>query len=201
MQGIRVFVVDPHPVIRHGLAAMLASDAGLQWVGDAPDTDGAVRAAPALQPDVLLLNPQLRTPDGQTALTLLRSQLPQASFIVFDASADADSDRAEPGSVAQLPGRTTAAQLSAAIRQACGGLPDSHAAGSAKTAGTDLTQRERELLGLMAQGLSNQDIATRLSIAMPTVKFHVTHILDKLDADNRTEAVLVALKRGIVQLS
>ena len=66
--------------------------------------------------------------------------------------------------------------------------------------GADLTQRERELLGLMARGLSNQEISKQLTIAMPTVKFHVTNILAKLHADNRTEAVLVALKNKLVML-
>ena len=180
MESIRVFVVDDHPMIRHGLAAMLRAESGITWVGEAADAAEAIRTAPALAPDVVLTS-LLDPTEARRAMAAGAS-----GFLLKNASSQ---------------------ELITVIRTTVRGqrvlapeVTDALMATARNSTGADLTQRERELLGLMARGLSNQEISKRLSIAMPTVKFHVTNILAKLHADNRTEAVLVALKNKLVAL-
>jgi two-component system, NarL family, response regulator LiaR len=210
MDPIRVFVVDDHPMIRHGLAAMLRAEAGIQWVGDAADAAEAMRTAPALAPDVVLMDLVLPRMDGVEAMVAMRPLLPQARYIILTSLLDAGEARRAmaAGASGFLLKNASSQELVTVLRSAMRGqrvlapeVADALvASGRAGNAGADLTQRERELLALMARGLSNQDISTQLAIAMPTVKFHVTNILAKLHADNRTEAVLVALKNKIVAL-
>ena len=210
MDAIRVYVVDDQPMIRHGVASMLASERGLLWVGEAADGAEALRGAPALAPHVILMDLAMPRMDGIAAISALRPLLPQTRFVALSSLPDpAELRRAQAaGAVGFLLKNASTAELVAAIRAAHGGqrtlapaLADALEAGErSRAVGDDLTQRERELLGLMARGLSNQEISTHLAIAMPTVKFHVTNILAKLHADNRTEAVLVALRHKIVSL-
>ena len=210
MQSIRVYVVDDHPMIRCGVIAMLAGERDMHCVGEAASGADAVRAAPALAPDVLLLDLAMPGMDGIATLAALRPLLPEARFVVMAAVLDmADARRSlAAGAVGYVVKDATAQELSTAIRAARRGqrmvppaiaealLPGDRHGGI----GGDLTPRERELLVLMARGLANQEISVALGIAMPTVKFHVTNILTKLQSDNRTEAVLVALRQKIVRL-
>ena len=210
MESIRVFVVDDHPMIRQGLAAMLRTESDINWVGDAASGAEAVLSAPSLAPDVVLMDLVMPQMDGVQTITALRPLLPKTRFLVLTSLMDpAEARRAmAAGAVGFLLKNASSQELVTVIRTAMRGqhvlapeITDAMmATGRNKTTGADLTQRERELLGLMARGLSNQDISSRLSIAMPTVKFHVTNILAKLHADNRTEAVLVALKSKLVTL-
>ena len=208
-QPTRVFIVADQPMIRHGLAAMLASDRSVQWVGAAADGDEALRVAPAAAADVLLVDMAPPRRDGPAVVAALRAGLPEVRIVMLAADAAAGGLRqaAEAGAVGVLLKRATVLELLDVVHAARRGqrsYPAQHAAvpagnGSARVSlGSDLTPRERELLALMARGQSNQEIATSLGIGMPTVKFHVTHILAKLRADNRTEAVLVALRHEIV---
>jgi len=210
MDNIRVFVVDDHPMIRHGLAAMLAGVDGLEWVGDAADGNEAVRAAPLLQPDVVVADLQMPLVDGIATIAALRPLLPHARFVLLTTALESGETRRAlaAGATGFLLKSATVEELAAVIRTTRDGprvlareaadalVADDRGA----VPGHDLTGRERELLALMARGLSNQDISTELAIAMPTVKFHVTNILAKLNADNRTEAVLVALRHRLVKL-
>lgn len=206
----RVFVVDDHPMIRHGLAAMIQTDPELHWVGDAGNTDDAIRLAPALKPDIVLMDLVMPQADGIGAILALRPLLPQARFIVLAALLDTgEVKRAlEAGASSFLLKNASAQDLITVIRATAQGhrvlapeITDALVAGEKPGhPGADLTARERELLALMARGLSNQQISQTLSIAMPTVKFHVTNILAKLHAGNRTEAVLTALRHRLVQL-
>jgi two-component system, NarL family, response regulator LiaR len=212
MQSIRVFVTDDHPMVRHGLAAMLASDPLMRWMGEAADGAEAVRVAPALVPHVVLMDQEMPQMDGIAAITALRPRLPDTRYVLLMNHADqVTSQRAmDAGAAGCLLKNASPQELFAAIRAAHRGqslappaLPAPVAEGADGDKGglgSNLTQRERELLALMARGLSNQDIASQLSIAMPTVKFHVTNILTKMRADNRTEAVLSALRQKIVSL-
>jgi two-component system, NarL family, response regulator LiaR len=210
MDSIRVFVVDDHPMIRHGLIAMLRSEPSLSWVGEATDGAEAVRMAPALAPDVVLMDLVMPRMDGIAAITALRPVLPNTRFIVLTSLLDPGEVRRAmaAGASGFLLKNASSQELVNVIITASRGqrvmapeITDALIADSReRTTGADLTGRERELLALMATGLSNQEIATRLSIAMPTVKFHVTNILAKLHADNRTEAVLIALKHKLVAL-
>jgi two-component system, NarL family, response regulator LiaR len=210
MEPIRVFVVDDHPMIRHGLEAMLRSDSNLLWVGDAHDGADAVRVAPGAAPDVVLMDLVMPRLDGIAAITALRPLLPRTHFVVLTSLLDPVEVRRAmaAGASGFLLKNASSQELVNVILTAARGqrvmapeVTDALIAdGRERSPGSDLTGRERELLALMATGLSNQDIANRLSIAMPTVKFHVTNILAKLHADNRTEAVLIALKHRLVSL-
>ena len=212
MEAIRVFVVDDHPMIRHGLAAMLSGEQDVQWVGEAPDGAEAVRTAPALSPHIVLMDMLMPRMDGVATITALRPLLPQARYVVLAGALEVPEVRRAmaAGASGFLLKNATSHELVSVIRTAHQGhavmSPEVNEAlvqgadTAAATTGADLTQRERELLGLMARGLSNQDISRQLAIAMPTVKFHVTNILAKLHSENRTEAVLVALRNRIVKL-
>jgi len=214
MEPIRVYVVDDHPMIRHGLAAMLAGEPDVKWVGDAADGAEAVRGAPAAEPHVVLMDLLMPHMDGVATIGALRPLLPQVRFVVLAGVLEpTDVRRAmAAGASGFLLKSADARELIDAIRSTHQGQPvmtpalsqalqrEAETPGSSGTTGADLTQRERELLALMARGLSNQEISRQLAIAMPTVKFHVTNILAKLHADNRTEAVLIALKHRIVKL-
>jgi len=209
--AIRVFVVDDHPMIRHGLAAMIQAESELRWVGDASSGEDAVRMASGLATDIVLMDLVMPKMDGIDTITAMRPLLPGARFIVLTSLLDpATAKRAlDAGASSYLLKNASSQELITVIRSTHAGrgvvapeLTDALIAQAQKAApGADLTARERELLGLMAQGMSNQEISNRLGIAMPTVKFHVTNILAKLHAENRTEAVLTALRAKLVALN
>jgi NarL family two-component system response regulator LiaR len=207
---IRVFVIDDHPMIRHGLASMIRAERAFEWVGEAADGEDAVRAAPGLNPDLVLVDLVMPRMDGVNTIRALKPLLPSARFVVLTSVLDpVEVKRAmEAGAGAYLLKNASTQELVTVMHAASRGqrvlapeVSDALIAGEREPSpGADLTQRERELLALMARGLSNQEISNRLTIAMPTVKFHVTNILAKLHADNRTEAVLTALKYKLVTL-
>lgn len=208
---IRVFIVDDHPMIRTGLAAMIDGEADFERVGEAGHGADAVRMIPTLAPDVVLLDLLMPQMDGVETMTVLRPLVPQTRFVVLTSLAEpAQVQRAlAAGAAGYLTKTASAQELVNVIRAAHGGRrvlsPEATealiSASHQHAPGSDLTQRERELLTLMARGLSNQDIAEQLHIALPTVKFHITNILGKLGASNRTEAVLTALKHKLVTAS
>lgn len=206
--AIRVFVVDDHPMIRHGVAAMLRPERDMQCVGEAGDGEEAVSLAPALQPHVVVMDMRMPRMDGITALQALQPLLPNARFVLLASAAEPQALRRAlaAGAAGVLLKNASSADVVQAIRAAHEGqtvaaaLPAPEPAEAPAAVGANLTQRERDLLVLMARGYSNQEICTALAIAMPTVKFHVTHILTKLRADNRTEAVLIALRARLVEL-
>ena len=211
MTAIRVYVVDDHPMIRHGLCAMLSGVQDVEWVGAAAGADEAAADAPPRQPDITLVDLLMPRMDGVETIRALRPLMPRTRFVVLAGSlGTAALHRATAAGASGFVLKTSQAEdLINAIRRVYrgetlpmpsldDGVDDIPSVGT--TVGSDLTQRERELLALMARGLSNQDIAKALGIAMPTVKFHVTNILAKLHADNRTEAVLTALKLHLVVL-
>jgi NarL family two-component system response regulator LiaR len=170
----------------------------------------AVGAAPATAPDVVLMDLVMPRLDGVGAIEGLKPLLPQARFVVLTSVLDPFEVRRalSAGAAGFLLKNASTQELVTVIQAAYRGqrvmapeVTDALAATERTVSrGSDLTQRERELLALMARGLSNMDISIALSIAMPTVKFHVTNILAKLHADNRTEAVLIALRHRLVNL-
>lgn len=206
----RVFVVAEPAMIRHGLDAMLATDPGIQRVGAAATGAEAWANAPRLAPQVLLVDMALGREEGAAVVASLRPLLPSARFLMLAeghetaayrraAAAGATGVVLKSASTQELLGAVHAAQRGQRLFSTPKG-PAAAAAGATWPLGQDLTPRERELLALMARGLGNQDIATSLAIAVPTVKFHITHVLAKLRAENRTDAVLIALRHGIVGL-
>ncbi|NRT55936.1 response regulator [Sphaerotilus uruguayifluvii] len=207
-QRLRILVVDDHPMIRNGLAAMIRGEPDFDLVGEASHGADAVRIAPDLAPDVVLMDLLMPQMDGVEAMTRLRPLLPSTRFVILTSLTEpAEVQRAlQAGASGYLTKTASAQELVNVIRAAHGGRrvlsPEATealiAASQTGQPGADLTQRERELLTLMARGLTNQDIAEQLHIALPTVKFHITNILSKLGVGNRTEAVLLALKHRLV---
>lgn len=205
---ISIFIVDDHPMIRAGLAALVRAQSSFELVGEADNGVDAVREIPRVAPDIVLMDMVMPQLDGIGAIAALRDVVPGTRFVILTSVLDtAEVRRAlDAGACGYLLKSATAQELVTVIRAARAGqrvlapeVTDAIiAAANRRTPGHDLTQRERELLALMASGLNNQEIATQLSIALPTVKFHVTNILTKLHANNRTEAVLTALKFKIV---
>jgi NarL family two-component system response regulator LiaR len=207
-EKIRVFVVDDHPMIRAGLAGMIDAEDDLQRVGEASGGAEAVRLIPGAAPDVVLMDILMPQMDGIAAIELLARQMPRTRFVVLTSLVDPrEVERAiAVGAAGYILKNASSQELVSVIRAAHSGrrvlgpeVTDALVASRQQRApGADLTQRERELLALMTRGLNNQEIAAELAIALPTVKFHITNILSKLHVDNRTEAVLLALKHKLV---
>jgi NarL family two-component system response regulator LiaR len=205
---IRVVVVDDHPMIRGGLAAVIDSETDFEQVGEAANGEQALEVVKRTAPDVVLMDIAMPRLDGLAAIEALRRQLPGTKFVVLTSAVEpGEVQRAiAAGAVGYMLKNASATQLAAAIRDVHAGrrvlspeVTDAVVAAAQQPApGADLTMREREILVLMARGLNNQDIADQLAVAVPTVKFHVTNILGKLHADNRTEAVLQAIKHKLV---
>jgi NarL family two-component system response regulator LiaR len=205
---IRVFIVDDHPMVRRGLASLIG-EAGFLCVGEAGGGDEALRVLPAAAPDVALIDLVMPRVDGVAVIAALAPRMATTRFVVLTSAIDTTQIRRamDAGACGYLLKTAGSQELVSSIVAAHGGrrvlAPEAAdamlAASQRRTPGHDLTDRERELLGLMAQGFSNQEIATALSIAVPTVKYHVTNILTKLHANNRTEAVLTALKFKLVE--
>lgn len=205
---IRVFIADDHPMIRTGLRAMIGGEAAFSCAGEAADGEEALRLIPGCAPDVVLIDLIMPRLDGISVIARLRPQLPRTRFVVLTSLIDAAEVRRaiEAGASGYLLKNAAAQELVNVIQavhagrrvlgpEATDALVDAQ---QQHPPGADLTQRERELLALMAEGLNNQEIAQRLAIAVPTVKFHITNILAKLQVDNRTEAVITALRHRLV---
>lgn len=211
MNPIRVFVVDDHPIFRLGVARVLRDEPQFSCVGDAASGLEAARRAPEIGADVVLLDMDMPGMSAVATMSTLREVMPRARFVMVTAELDATELRRAYASGASCVLHKTASPqelvtvLQAAYRGQSIYSPAVADALSSRTGagyevGADLTQRERKLLSLMARGLPNREISQRLDIAMPTVKFHVTNILSKLNAENRTSAVVAALKHNLVAL-
>jgi two-component system, NarL family, response regulator LiaR len=205
---IRVFIVDDHPMVRTGLAAAIGAQADLELVGEAEDGREALALIALRQPDVVLMDISMPRLDGISAMGQLSKTMPSTRFLMLTSSGEPIEVRRAmaAGASGYLLKNTSASELAQMIRNAHTGrrvlapeIAEAMISATLEPApGADLTPRERELLALMTRGLNNQEIAAELSVALPTVKFHITNILSKLHVDNRTEAVLKALKHKIV---
>jgi DNA-binding NarL/FixJ family response regulator len=211
--GIRILVADDHPMLREGLVGVLSTQPDFEVVGEASDGAEAVRLAETLHPDVILLDLEMPGTDGVAALENLRDAGSEARAVVFTAY---DTDERilgalRAGARGYLLKGASRAEIFSAIRtvHAGGSLlqPDvtarllAHIGRNDEGARADqLTPRELEVLGLISQGLQNSEIAAQLFVTERTVKFHVSSILAKLGADNRTEAVAIAARRGLIRM-
>lgn len=203
---IRVFIVDDHPVVREGLAALINRRKDMTVVGEAGSGNEAVQEYVVLHPDVILMDLRMPGMDGVDAIQEIRRQAPEARIIILT-TFDGDEDiyrGLRAGAKAYLLKDTPREQLLDCIRAVNEGkvwIPPSVASKLAgRLGGPDLTEREKEVLYLMAGGKSNKEIGTELRIAEGTVKLHVNHVLRKLGVSGRTEAVTTALQRGLVRM-
>ena len=205
---IRVLIADDHYVVRQGLAALLAPRNGMEVVGEAANGREAVELARTLQPDVILMDMIMPEMNGPEAIALIKRENPKARILVLTSFGEAKQISAaiQAGALGYLLKDSSPDDLLHAIRSVYRGnlvLPQDLALAlmqprPAAAALDQLTERETDVLKLLAQGQSNQEIARNLSISATTVRSHVSMILMKLDVSNRTQAVLVAQERHLV---
>jgi DNA-binding NarL/FixJ family response regulator len=203
----RILVADDHPVLRMGIAALLANETDMQVIGEASTGYEAIAQFRLLRPDVTLLDMQMPQMDGMDALIAIRSEFPSARIIVLTTyGGDALARRAlEAGAQAYVLKGMIREELIDIIRAVLNGqrrVSSDVARQLANHIGDDqLSIREMDVLRLMAEGNSNRRIAQALSISETTTKSHVQSILGKLEARDRSHAVALALTRGIIRLS
>jgi DNA-binding NarL/FixJ family response regulator len=203
---IRLMTVDDHPIYRGGLAALIAAYPDLQLVTEAANGREAVERYRQLRPDVTLMDLSMPVMTGVEAISTIVAEFPEARIIALTTwDGDADIHRAlEAGARGYLLKDVVSEEVASAIRQVHAGgraIPSDVAQRlAAFTPRIDLTGREIEVLTHMAKGLSNREIGALLGRTEATIKVHVLHILQKLEAADRTEAVTIGLQRGIIHL-
>jgi DNA-binding NarL/FixJ family response regulator len=203
---IRVLSVDDHPLLRQGIGALVSAQPDMVMVGQAATGEEGLREFRQHRPDVTLLD--LRLPDisGVEVLRSIRAEAPEARVVILTTfEGDVEIQRAlEAGARGYLLKTMPPGDLVEAIRQVHAGkkrIPPAVAAQLAEHVSDEaLTPREIEVLRHIAEGNRNKDIGERLFISEETVKVHVKHVMDKLGASDRTEAVAIAIRRGIIQL-
>jgi DNA-binding NarL/FixJ family response regulator len=203
---IRVLCVDDHPLVRKGIAAILANEADMALVAEADNGRDAVELFRQHRPDVTLMDLQMPVLDGIAAVKQIRSEFPDARIIALT-SFDGDQNvyRAlEAGVRGYLLKESVHSEIVNAIRVVHSGKKLMSRDAAQRLAEyfpqAALTPREVEVLTLVARGLANKEIAARLGTASGTIKMHVQNILEKLEATDRTHAVTIGLKRGIIHL-
>jgi len=202
---IRILIADDHPVVREGLAALIRSDSDLALVGEAANGKQAVQRFFLHHPDVLLLDLRMPEMNGIEVIRAILAKEPRARIIVLSTyGGDEDVYRAlQAGAKAYLLKDAPRRELLGAIRDVEQGkpwVPREASALSAKLETARFTEREMEIVRLMAAGKTNKEIGAQLEITASTVKIHVSHILRKLGARGRPEAIRLLLEHGIVHL-
>jgi DNA-binding NarL/FixJ family response regulator len=211
---IRVFVADDHPVVRQGLRTFLDSRDGIEVVGEAGDGEAAVAGVERLRPDIVLMDLVMPGLGGVAAIRHIRERVSDTRVVVLTSFASDDQviPAVQAGAAGYLLKDVEPTGLEAAIRLVHEGeaLLDPQIAGrvmaevARPTPSTDvasLTPREREVLRLLARGLSNRELADTLVVSEKTVKTHVSNILMKLGVHDRTQAALLAVREGLVDAS
>ncbi len=203
---IRILLADDHTIMRQGLSALLERQKGLTIVGEANNGHEAVEQFRKHHPDILLSDIEMPLMDGITALAAIRTEYPDARGILLTMHArEGDILRGmRAGAMGYLLKDAPLDTLLEAIHAVAIGqhwvAPEIGAKLAVRMVGAELTPREVEVLQQLAQGKSNQEIAAALTMSEGTVKYHVNHLLHKLGAADRTQAVLTALKRGFASL-
>ena len=213
-RNIRILIADDHAVVREGLRTLITAKPGLELVGEATDGNEAVLMARSTQPDVVLLDMIMPNKDGLAAIEEIKADNPDARILVLTSFSDDEKVFAaiKAGALGYLLKDSTPQQLIQAIHDVHQGKPSLHPTIALKVirelnqptelppTQNPLTDRELETLKLVAQGLTNQEIAEKLSISERTVGKHVSNILEKLHLANRTQAALYALRKGLANL-
>jgi NarL family two-component system response regulator LiaR len=214
---IQVLVADDHAIVREGLRWLISTEPGMVLVGEARDGVEAVQQAQALQPDVILMDLVMPRKDGIEAIGEIKRDDPDARILVLTSFAEDERvfSAIKAGALGYLIKDSSPQDLVEGIREVYRGEPSmdptiaqklmrelQRSARGSQLPPTEepLTERELDVLKLVAQGLTNQEIADRLVVSERTVRTHVSNILDKLHLANRTQAALYALREGLAQL-
>ncbi len=209
-KAIRVLLADDHAVVRSGLGAVIMANDGFELVGEAGNGEEAVRQCQKLKPDVVLMDIMMPVMDGVAATKLVHEKCPGTAVIALTSFKEKDLVEGilKAGALSYLLKNVTADELVAAIRGAVAGQarmsPEATQAliqsiREPKAESYDLTDREKEILALIVEGLSNEAIAEKLVVSHSTVKFHVSNVLGKLGVGSRSEAIALAYKNHLVR--
>jgi NarL family two-component system response regulator LiaR len=210
---IKVLLVDDHEMVRIGLAAVLGTEEGIEVVGEASSGAEGIRLAQQYRPDIVLMDLVMEGMDGIETTRRLLQLYPDCKVIVLTSFLDDDKmyPVIEAGAFSYLLKTSRASEIAQAIRSAAKGQPILESQVASKimhrfrqpkpvaALHESLTEREMEVLCLIAEGKSNQDTADILYIGIKTVKFHVTNILAKLGVEDRTQAAIYAFKNGLIK--
>jgi two-component system, NarL family, response regulator LiaR len=207
---IRILLVDDHAVVRSGLGAVLMSYDDMELVGEAGNGEEAVRLCEKLQPDVVLMDLLMPVMDGVSATAAIHKQWPSVNIIALTSFKEKEmvEGALKAGAMSYLLKNVSAGELVTAIKGAVSGQsrlsPEAAQVliqdiKEPSAPAYDLTEREKEILILMVDGLPNSAIAERLVVSQSTIKFHVSNVLSKLGVTSRTEAVSLALKHHLVK--
>ncbi len=213
MESIRVMVVDDHTMVRESLATALSTSPDIEVVGTAGSGREALEKAKALHPEVILMDIKMPKMDGIKACRLIKSALPEVNVVILTVMDDEASviEAVSAGASGYVLKSMPVAELVKAVKLAKNGKSMLHPEAALKlirqfrkliddeAAKYSLTARELEVLQLLAYGYTNKKIAEKMFISEQTVKSHVIHIFQKLGAADRTEAVAIALRKGLVE--
>ena len=206
---IRVVVVDDHLIVREGLATLLEAFPDMKLAGEAASGEEAIQLCAKVRPDVVFMDLLMPGMGGINAIRAIRKEQPAVQILVLTSYKEKEHVRGalEAGAIGYLLKNLTAAELAQAIRLASTGEPTVAAEATRAlidavtqplSPGTDLTEREREVLDLIVQGLSNTQIAVHLDLSPSTIKNHISRIFSKLGVATRTEAATLALRHKLV---
>lgn len=212
---IRVLIADDHPIIRDSLRTLISTEPDLKLVGEAVNGDEAVKKAIELEPDVILMDLVMPVKDGLQAISEIKHVQPEVSILVLTSFSDEDKvfPAIRAGALGYLLKDSSPQELLKAIHDVYRGEASLHPSialqlireinrpSSLPPVENPLSKREVEILKLVAQGLTNQEIAMRLTLSEWTVRTHVRNILGKLHLANRTQATLFALREGLADLN
>ncbi len=209
MSPIRILLVDDHAVVRSGLSKFLMVNNDMQLVAEASDGAEAIEMAGLHTPDVILMDLMMPGMDGITATRQIRSKYPMIKIIALTSFSEQNMVQGalQAGAIGYLQKNVTAVELANAIRSAYVGRMTlsseaaealAHTVTQSHMPGNELTERERDVLRCMVDGMNNSEIAEKLVISLGTVKFHISNIFQKLGVDSRVEAVKMAIEQKIL---